>query len=201
MNLFWLSNAVVPFVFGAGGGGVVGKLIVDHLIQNSKAEHAKELAKLRSDLAATNDRLKSELDRTAHVHQIQFETEFKAISEIWERLMFMRSKYSHIEYQANLHAEEERPGASPTLLTGEYKQFSDALSALKKTLFERKPFYAIEIYKKAFEIVEIAAREEDRMSTPEERWRNQNVKVISDHSEQLGEVIRQRLQKLAIYRN
>jgi hypothetical protein len=82
-----------------GGGGVLvvllsgwlGKVWANRLMQGDIAKHAKDLEEIKSNFEATNRRIQAELDKTLHVHRVQFETEFRALIEIWAKVSAMRS--------------------------------------------------------------------------------------------------------------
>lgn len=59
--------------------GWLARVFASHLIEADRARHAADLESLRQDL-----RLYAK--KRTHVHQLQFETEFRAYQEIWSAL-------------------------------------------------------------------------------------------------------------------
>jgi Skp family chaperone for outer membrane proteins len=105
VSLTDLFKVVAGILGSIAGGGVivagfakwVGGIYANRLVEALKAKYARELEGLRntyageleglkSSLATSQKQLQATLDRISHVQRIQFETEFKALSSIWEKV-------------------------------------------------------------------------------------------------------------------
>ena len=81
-----LSNALAVIVSLGGGGLLVlgmstwlGKVWANRILESDRLRFNQEL-----------ERLRGELEKTTHVHRIQFEAEFKLLSDIWEKVAAVR---------------------------------------------------------------------------------------------------------------
>ncbi len=78
---------VVPPDLGAGGGGLVGRIMADRSMERARSRNDEKLAVLRNEYETANRKLQAQLDRASGVHQLRVEKEFKALSGIWEKVV------------------------------------------------------------------------------------------------------------------
>ena len=119
MTALDVLKIVTGVLLSVGSGGTIvllfsgwlGKVWANRLMEEDRAKHAKAIEELRSRLETMNKRVQSELDKTAHVHQIQFQTEFKALSEIWGKVMELRSQRIELTSCLEVLRQKDHPTA------------------------------------------------------------------------------------------
>jgi hypothetical protein len=102
MSLADVWHVALAVLTSLGGGAVIvlalsswlGKVWANRLMERERAKYAEELERLRSSLERTNRLLQGEIEKTIFVGKTHFETEFKALSEIWRRVAQVRSTMS-----------------------------------------------------------------------------------------------------------
>ncbi len=116
-----------------------------------KEKHAANLSRLSGELEAMNRRLQADLDKTVHVHRVQFETEFKGLVEIWRSACAVRSAIMGLRLQTNY---------SEAAFSDRCKDFAQKLQSLKTAVDDHSPFYAPEVFDKADALIRIGVHEE-----------------------------------------
>src|SRR6266705_3512382 len=94
------SDLIWKLIGALGGFTVVvlglstwlGKLWADRILEKDRQHYREELERLKSSYEAANKSIQSELDKRIHVYRVQFETEFKALSEIWGKITEVRGE-------------------------------------------------------------------------------------------------------------
>lgn len=211
-DAFKIASAVLLSV---GGGGVLvlslsgwlGKVWANRLMQNDIAAHAQELEKLKSSFEAVNKRMQAELDKTVHVHRVQFETEFKALSDIWARLSTVRSSLavSSPRFESEHHGSERLKQMNDMM-----RRFTDAADALRRAVDDQAPFYPKPIHEKLEEVIVMLGKEQKDIEssagqeTALSLWLDVNaihsLEKIVTLADQISELIRQRIESLSLYR-
>jgi hypothetical protein len=214
-DVFKIASAVLLSI---GGGGLLviglagwlGRVWANRLMQNDIAAHAKDLEKLKSDFETTHRRIQADLDKAVHVHRVQFETEFRALSDIWVKL------------SAVLASVREALSASPHLagdageqlslerlkqITAAAANFTGAASAFNSAVDDQSPFYPKPIYEKLNEVVAILAEEEYELGSSKgtiSLWLDDSaipcLNKIVPLADQISKMIRQRIESLSLYR-
>jgi hypothetical protein len=211
-DAFGIASAVL---LSLGGGGAVvvglsswlGKVWANRLMQKDIAKHSKELEELKTKFEAVNKRLQAELDKTLHVHHVQFEAEFKALYDIWAKLSAVRSS---LAVSSPRFSETETKGERLKRLNDMTGQFTDAVVALKHAVHDQAPFYPKMIYEKLYEVIMILGEEETSLQqdagseTRLTLWLDVNashtLEKVADLADQISELIRQRIENLSLYR-
>ena len=211
MTALDVLKIVTGVLLSIGGGGTIvllfsgwlGKVWANRLMEEDRAKHAKAIEELRSRLEAMNRRIQSELDKTMHVHQVQFQTEFKALSEIWGKVMELRSQRIELTSCLEVLRQKDAPTADREhMFTTRFEDFSRVLADLKRAVYEASPFYPKEIYDRALQIVEIGMQEERdlRQRGPDYGCLDFAAAEITERADRLAELIRARIESLAVYR-
>jgi hypothetical protein len=201
------------FLFSLGGGGLLvvglsgwlGRVWANRLMQQDIAKHSSELEELKNKFEAVNKRLQAELDKTLHVHRVQFEAEFKALSEIWAKLSAVRSSLAVSSPKfSDAETEQERLKRLNDL-TG---RFTDSVSALKQAVHDQGPFYPKAIYEKLDEVIVILANEERDLEQDKGNvvalslWLDVNtgptLEKVTDLADQISDLIRHRIENLSL---
>jgi hypothetical protein len=153
-----------------------------------------------------NKSLQAELDKRVYVYRVQFETKFKALSEIWGKITELRSDMAAIRpvIDPSPVGDDPMERYRPRLL-----RFSQTLAELKALVFKYAPFYPEDIYERLWSLLLLAGREEvtvsiacQRGERPAADWCVDGQKQLDDMVTQANGVshaIRQRLQKLSLH--
>jgi hypothetical protein len=102
-------------ILSVGGGGAVvmamsswlGKVWAQRLMQRDVAKHAADLEALKGKLEGMNKKVQAELDKTVYVHRLQFETEFKALSDIWNKVSSVRAAFAQLRPRLEIISPEQ----------------------------------------------------------------------------------------------
>ncbi len=112
-------------------------------VESVKTDYSRELERVRAELEASNRRVQAELDKTVFVHRIQFETEFNALSDVWEKLAAVRSTMSVLRPAMAIVDNREDPHQA---LQRRFSAFSTSVNALVRSVHDRSPFYPQNIF-------------------------------------------------------
>lgn len=94
MDWHAVVNAAKVIVGGALGGAAAlfgifrwfGDALLGRMLEKEKAKYAKEIEQLKSGFAQELEHYRAQLDRSVFVTRAHFETEFKAMKEVSQRL-------------------------------------------------------------------------------------------------------------------
>lgn len=196
-----------------GGGGVIvvlmsgwlGRVWANRLMHHDLAKHNTELEELKSKFEAANQRIQTELDKTLVVHRVQFETEFKALSDIWARVSAVRGTLATPCPRFESEGKAERLH----LLIELAIPFSAATVALRRAVHDQAPFYSKAIYEKLNEFIGLAGEAENDLRLSKDNdvalslWFDINPKrfeKVAPLADQISDLIRQRIESLSLYR-
>jgi hypothetical protein len=76
--------------------GWLSKIWAERILEKDREHYREDLERLKSTYEGVNKSLQAELDQRLHVHTVQFETEFRALSEIWANIAHLRSDMASI---------------------------------------------------------------------------------------------------------
>lgn len=85
----------------AGTSAWLSKIWTEKVLEKDRQHYRKELESLKSKYEAANKTLQSQLGKIVHVHRVQFETEFKALTEIWAKVADLRSEMAGLRPQVD----------------------------------------------------------------------------------------------------
>src|SRR5262249_37591633 len=152
---------------------------------------------VRSELETSRRLLQAELDKAVHVHRVQFETEFRVLAEIWEKLAVLRSAMGGLRPIADIIDPDEDPDVR---LKRRFGVFHAALRDFMRVVDDKSPFYPEEIFRKLSEALAIANRESISVSLgrPQKstNWFEEgeaNFRTLKESAEAVSSLIRQRL--------
>ena len=146
-----------------GGGAVIvlalsswlGKVWANRILEGERAKYAAEMERLRSSLERTNRLLQGEIEKTIFVSKTHFETEFRALEQIWRYISTVRARMAPLRPQFDIvdvrQTQEER-------LQERFEPFVTAVKELIAATDEQSPFYPKEIYGPLENLINIAVR-------------------------------------------
>src|SRR5688572_17455215 len=164
-----IREAATVILGGIGGAAVVvwglsgflSKVWVNRLLEGDRARFARELEELKtnyqreleqikSDLEAQRRAVQSQLDRSSHVHRLQFEKEFAALAEVWQRIAELRAVFPEPSFRKRDIADDE-----PYVARIE-DQVTPKFAALVNSVDNQSPFYPKDIYGACSEAIDVA---------------------------------------------
>lgn len=146
----------------------------------------KKVEGIKSEYNAQTERLKVELSKDLHIHQIQFEKEFEVYVEIWEKLMEWEFSINALHTLTvfgseakNVNNEEE----IRDLVEVQYWQFIDLVR-------KRRPFYSGEIYNKLAQLTKLIVKNTDLFSWNDKpQITREDLKNIKNNYKKISEAI------------
>jgi hypothetical protein len=211
MDLKALVEVAATIIVGLGGAGAIviacaswlGKVWASRILEADRLKYGRELERFRSELEASHRVLQGELDKTIHIHRVQFETEFRVLSDIWAKLSVLRSAMGGIRPIMDIRDPDEDPDAR---LLRRFKSFDEAFSAFLRAVDDESPFYPEEIFKEFSVALQIARRESTSVSVerPERTadWYKEgaaNFNALVQSADRVSALIRKRLEDLRIH--
>lgn len=147
-----VSEIIKQVLLVAGGASfvisglatILGKIWVGRILSREKAAHDAGLKKLQAQLEATNQLLKSELDKGLHIHKVQFEKEFKIYEELWSKLVELRKAALSLRPVFDrVDPDESESERKSKRLT----RFGDAIADFIDVTDKNRPFYSEEVFR------------------------------------------------------
>ncbi len=189
---------LIPFVPDAltlvavtGLGALLGKIWANRV-------SAREDTKIQSELAS----LRTDLERSLHVHRVQFEKEFEVYAELSEKMVAVREALFTINRA--LKTEFEDKGKEEKHYASLNQKLKDAFVDFRATVQKKKPFYADAVFIAADRILELALDEivtQDYSSSGQRQPLNRIIEMkrqISENTEALVQAIRDRINLLKV---
>jgi hypothetical protein len=187
-----------------GGGGAIvfglsswlGKVWATRLLESERAKYAEELERLRSNLEQANRLLQGEIEKTIFVSKVHFETEFKALAEIWRRVAEVRSSMASLR----------SPEVNEDKLNYALQVFRGAIAELITAVDQQFPFYPIDIFSPLEKLILIATDERDDVEISkdqfQEDWYRRGANRFLEYNaatKPVADLIRERISKLSVY--
>jgi hypothetical protein len=170
------------------------------------AEKGKNLA-TKEDIQEITRRVesvRSAFERGTHVHRVQFETEFAALTEIWKRVTIFRATIAPLHPRGLILRD---PSADPEeVLTRDFGVFVRALNELTVAVDEKSPFYPENIHADLEHLLRIGNAEmastatRHTMNDPNyERYGAERITQVVDLCKVIATKIRERIASLSVY--
>ncbi len=194
-----------------GGGGVIvlmlsswlGKVWANRILEKDRAKFATEIERLKGDLERQHRLLQGEIEKTIFVTRVHFETEFRALAEIWRHAARVRATMSNLrpsfDWLGPNETKQER-------LSQRLKDFDGALGGLVDSVDQQSPFYPEEIYAALEKLILNAKREGSDAALPFEAFEpgwymrgKTNFTEFCVMAEEVSRLIRERIAKLSVY--
>jgi len=164
---------------------------------------------LKGKLEGMNKMVQAELDKTVYVHRVQFETEFKALSDIWNKVSTARAALAGLRPHFEIipfepHTELVRMD----MFEGKFRTFATASGQLREAAHNQSPFYTREIYAEILRIIDTFGDEEAQLKLTDDApftaaWYKrgeQNWTIALNTADRISEMIRDRIKSLSLYR-
>ena len=194
-----------------GGGGVIvallsgwlGKVWANRLMEKDRTQYAAEIERLRSSLDRSNRQVQAELEKTIFVTRVHFETEFKALADIWRHLARVRAAMENLRTAVDALSPGE---TRESRLDSRLEIFANVIGPFIDAVDQQSPFYPIEVYDQLDKLVRLIKSEGTDIQygqdafTPE--WFIRGRKNFADFLAGVNAVsslIRERISRLSVY--
>ena len=174
-----------------GLGALLGKIWANRISKKEDSKIQTELASLRADL-----------ERSLHVHRVQFEKEFQIYLELSDKMVAVREAlftinkalqpvFENIEDQDNYYAPLKQ-------------NLKDSFVAFRATVMKNKPFYAEEVFTAADRVMDLAVDEIATQDCYKQGERSSLERIIdmkgkvTESTEALVKAIRERIGLLKV---
>lgn len=214
-EVFELAGAVILSLGGAGVvlwglSGFLAKIWTNRLLEQDRARYAEQLDKLKNDYQRDLERLKNDLethrqrlqahlDRTVHIHRAQFEKEFGALSEIWQRIAELRAVFEALGLRSRDAAQDAEYLRQVTELV------VPKFYALVNSVDQQSPFYPQNILDACSEAItavrvelNLAQTENPRDAPDYFRLRREARHDFEARARNISDLIRTRLASLVV---
>lgn len=210
MNLRSLLEVAATILAGLGGAGIIvlacaswlGKVWANRILEVDRLKYGRELERLRNDHEAACRVLQGTLDKAIHVHQVQFETEFRVLSDIWAKLSALRTAMGELRPTMDVVDPDEGPKER---FIRRHRKFGEAFNAFIRAVDDQSPFYSEEIFQELSAALQIARRESISVSIekPEQNsdWYKEgaaNSQALVQSAHRVSSLIRKRLEDLQV---
>lgn len=215
MNLSFQDamRVVGAALLSIGGGGVVvvalsswlGKIWAQRLMQKDIAKHSADLEELKSKLEGMNKKVQAKLDKTVYVNRVQFETEFKALTDIWNRVSTVRQALAGLQV---IPPEQDEDLVWMDEFERKFEKFATASGELRQAAHNQSPFYPREIYDEIRRMIDTLTAEEAELKQMDDprsiaawvKWGDRNWPLVLNAANRISEMIRERIESLSLYR-
>jgi hypothetical protein len=174
-----------------GLGAILGKIWANRVSSKEDSKIQTELASLRTDL-----------ERSLHVHRIQFEKEFQIYLELSDKMVSLRQTlFTLNKVVRSIFGDKKEHDLYYIPLRQKLK---DTFSAFRTTALINEPFYVEEVFIAADQIIDLAADEiatQDSYNTGESSSHERIMEMrdkITNSTEVLVKAIRERIRLLKV---
>jgi len=165
MTLSEVFQIAATILVSLGGAGAIvmacaswlGKVWANRILESDRRKYSEELERVRSELEASRRMLQAELDKAIHVHRVQFETEFRALADIWTKLAVLRGAMANLRPTRDIRNPDEDPNERFKLRSA---PFANAVHDFWRAVDDQSPFYSEAIFKELSTTLTIAKREQ-----------------------------------------
>jgi len=214
MNASSAWSVASAVIVSVGGGAALvlslsswlGKVWAARILEQDRLRYTSELERFKNQLDQSTRRLQGQVDRTVFVGRLHFETEFRALSETWEKVAAVRSSMGLVRPTGDIVPADETPTQREVREVGRLRTFNDDANALRETVDRQSPFVPRDIYQRLDAAILIANAEASEVAVRRHEVRREDwYRRGREHDEQfkqvaeeISELIRARLERLAI---
>jgi hypothetical protein len=174
--------------------GAIGRHVLD-----------RALEALRSDLDRSTRHFQSHIDRTVYVHRVQFETEFRLLTDIWSKVSLVRRTMLAVRPIVSTAPPDQTDDQRREAFLKRRSAFTVAKNDLMAAVDDHSPFYSAGVFEPLDRLLHVAAAEALDLETDpnifESDWYDRGKRHTDEMTEvvsQVSSAIRTRLERLAI---
>jgi len=135
-----------------GLAAYLGKLWATSIAQREQAELDTKLEQIKSDIQKANQRLDARLQKSIHVHRVQFEKEFEIYLGLSSSLVKLRNSFFSLN--RNLRPIHDDPVERKKYWDEQAKDFITSYTDFRDVVDNNKPFYCQTVYDAAQKLVD-----------------------------------------------
>ena len=208
---------VAGILASLGGGGLIvlalsgwlGKVWAARILERDRLHYTTELERFKTELDRSTRQLQANVDRTVFVGRVHFETEFKALADIWSKVAAMRASMAVVRPMSDIVPANENPEQREERQVSRLRAFLSDLDQFVTAVDSQSPFIPERIFRKLEEIVVLARREaievrverQDRERNPLRDWHQrgrEHNQQLERLTAELSDLIRERLASLVV---
>ncbi|MGA2694953.1 MAG: hypothetical protein ABSE92_02765 [Terriglobales bacterium] len=187
-----------------------GSFWLGRAMEADRARYAKQLEELRSSYARELEFYKTQLERSVLITRAQFQTEFRAMKQVFQKLSQVRLRMASLRPSIDVTGgganAEERKLKRFERLQEDFNGFLSAYNELVAVVEDFSPFYPIEVYRQLNECLAAAMAEQfdikleglDALSHAGFNQGKLNMDRFLAAYNKVSELIRDRISHLAI---
>jgi hypothetical protein len=172
-------------------------------VERVKAAHAADIERLKSALEHERAERRAADERINHIHRVQFETEFRVLSEIWAALALVRARVGMVRPAMRIVEEGE---TDEQRLERTFNAFVEAKNDFVKKVDFNMPFYPQNLHDALSNIIKLLGAEylDVKGTEPDQQnaewWHrgSENFTAINQRVENVATLIRERLASLVV---
>lgn len=141
----------------------IGKIWAGRIARREDARLREQLEVLRGDIESTQKRLAGAVEKSVHVHKVQFEKEFG----VYQALMKEANRF-HLAFftlHQNLQPAFDTQDEEDLYYKPKRQEVLEAIEALRATIRVNRPFYAENVYRQCEILLELAIDEAASLKT------------------------------------
>lgn len=152
MTLQEICATATAVILSLGGGSAIvvgvsswlGKVWANHILEDEKAKHQKEIEGYKSELQKELERLNAIQDKALYISKVQYDNEYRIYQEIWQKLhkCTVASVRLYPGYEEMPTDKEELKKYQE----GKYNNFVDHYNGFTAAIEEHAPFYRDDFY-------------------------------------------------------
>jgi hypothetical protein len=135
-----------------GLAAFLGKLWATSIAQREQSELDVELEQLKADLQKANQKLDARLQKSIHVHRVQFEKEFEIYLALSSSLVNLRNSFFSLN--RNLRPIRDDPDERKKYWDEQAKDFIKSYTDFRDLVDNNKPFYCQTVFDAAQKLVD-----------------------------------------------
>jgi hypothetical protein len=218
MNIPDILRNASALLGAIGGIGVIlvgvsrwfGSLWLGRAMESYRALHEKELETLRSKYTRELEFYKTHLERSVLVTRVQFETEFNAMKQVFQKLSQVRLRMASLRPVSDVseaaETQEQWKAKRFQRLQEDFEKFLVAYNDLVAVVEDLSPFYPIGIYGQLKACLGAASAEEmdirltgsDAVKYEGFKQGRINMKDFNTAFDKVSELIRDRISHLMV---
>jgi hypothetical protein len=137
--------------------GFLGRVWLNRIRERDKGSVLSKIEELKADLAATNERLRSTLEKGVHIHRVQFDAEFAAYRDVWDGLVEIANAALKLRPAMDRVplSKEERDAERMRRL----QDFDNANRLFRQKVHKMRPFYDESVFSELSEFLKLVRSE------------------------------------------
>jgi hypothetical protein len=135
----------------------LGGLWAGRIARREAASLESQIAQLRDDIEREQKKLAGEIEKSIHVHRVQFEKEFAIYQEVMSSAEELRVAFFTL--RRDLQPALDRPEDREKYFTPLREAFTKKFYVLQNAIYRNRPFFAPAVYQRCDKLLDLLTRE------------------------------------------